>query len=700
MNWSLGFAPFVDPWIVGAIALAAVAIAGLGLALRRRGGALRAVALALLVAALAGPEIRREARETLPGVAVVLTDRSASQRLPGREATTEAARFALLEKLKAIRNLEVREAIFDDRETPGEGTRLFEALSRTLSDVPPERVAGVIAVTDGEVHDVPATAAALGFRAPVHALITGRADEIDRRLVVLSAPRFGLVGKTQRLSFRVDDEGTTGPRPPVTVTLGRDGTEIARTRVVPGQPFHFDVDVPHAGEILFEAVVEPLAGDVTPLDDRAVVSLRGVRENLRVLLISGEPHPGERAWRNLMKSDASVDLVHFTILRQPEKQDFVPVNELALIAFPTRELFQEKLGEFDLVVFDRYRRRGLLTWAYFRNIVERVKNGGAVLVAAGNDLADPDGLMDTPLAEILPATPLDRTVEEAFRPRLSTVGARHPVTRDLPQGGADPSWGRWLRASAVRPTDDAQTLLTGPENLPLLSIARRGKGRVGLIASDQVWLWARGFDGGGPHGALLRRLAHWLMQEPDLEEETLRATSDGRTIAVERRTLGDAVAPVRLVDPTGKDHVATLASEAPGLWRGSLPADVPGLWRASDGTLAALVHVGPADPLEFTAMRSTEAKLAPIAAATGGTVRRLLPSGASEPVVPGVALRESIAGAAGRDTLDLLASRAVVTTGAETTRLASGLAAAALLFALFAAAWWREGGRGVRSPRD
>jgi hypothetical protein len=691
MTWSLAFAPFVAPgWIVG-IGLAALAVAGLGLALRRRGAALRALALALLVLALAGPEIRRERRDTLPGVAVLLVDRSASQRLPGREATTDAAAGALAERIAALPGIELRRATFDDRrDNGGDGTRLFETLAETLADVPPERVAGVVAITDGVVHDVPARAAALGFQAPVHALITGRPNEIDRRLAVVAAPRFGLVGKKQTLTFRVDDEGAPAPRPPARVTLARDGVEIDRRTVTPGKPFAFEVEVTHAGEIVFEATVEPLAGDLTPLDDRAVVALRGVRENLRVLLVSGEPHPGERAWRNLLKSDASVDLVHFTILRQPDKQDLVPTRELALIAFPTRELFQDRLGDFDLIVFDRYRRRGLLAWDYFRNIVDRVKDGGAILVASGPDLADPDGLLDTPLAEILPILPGEAPIETVFRPQPTPLGLRHPVTRDLPQGGREPSWGRWLRLSPVTPTPEATTLLAGPNERPLLVLDRAGKGRVGLLASDQIWLWARGFDGGGPHGPLLRRLAHWLMKEPDLEEEALRLSADGRALVVERRTLAETAAPVTLTDPTGRERRLALEPVEPGLWRASVPADVQGLWRGTDGTLTAVAHVGPADPLEFAAMRSTEERLAPLARETGGSVRRLLGATGDTPMLPQVVVRDG-GGASGGDRIVLAASRAGVVTGAETTALAAGLAAAALLFALLAAVWWREG---------
>lgn len=693
LDWTLALDPAIPPLALGLAGLAAGLIAALGLLARRRGAALRALALALLVTALAGPTLVGERRDTLPGVVVLLTDRSASQRLAGREAVTEAARTAMLDRLRALPGIELREAVFDDRESDtGDGTRLFETLARSLADVAPERVSGVILLTDGQVHDVPASPAALGFTAPVHALLTGRPTEIDRRVTVLEAPRFGLVGKRQTLALRIDDDGVPAEkRGPVAVTVRRDGSEIERRRVLSGTRFTVDVDVPHAGDVVVEVEAEPLAGELTPADDRAIVTIRGIRENLRVLLVSGEPHPGERTWRNLLKSDASVDLVHFTILRPPEKQDLIPVGELALIAFPTRELFQDKLREFDLIVFDRYRRRTLLTTSYFDNIARWVKAGGAVLVAAGPDLAGPDGLFRTPLADVLPATPLDDALLAPFRPLATPLGNRHPVTADLPGGGQRPSWGRWHRLSPVVPAADAVTLMTGAEDRPLLLLARPDKGRVALLASDQVWLWARGHDGGGPHTALLRRLAHWLMKEPELEEEALRLARDGRDLVVERRTLADRVAPVEITDPTGALRRLTLSEAAPGRWRATTPADTRGLWRASDGTLTALAHLGAPDPFELAEVRSTDRRLAPLAAATGGAVRRLLAATGDAPMLPRVEVRPAGGAMNGSDWIGLAASRAAVSRGAERHPLAIGLLAAALLLAAFAAAWAREG---------
>ncbi len=180
--------------------------------------------------------------------------------------------------------------------------------------------------------------------------------------------------------------------------------------------------MPRGGNNILEFAVAPVPGEVTEANNRAVHVLDGIRENLRVLLVSGEPHSGERAWRNLLKSDASVDLVHFTILRPPEKQDGTPINELSLIAFPTRELFVEKIKEFDLIIFDRYQHRGVLPIIYYDNIAQYVENGGALLIAAGPEHAGPDSIASTPLSAVLPANPTGTMDEKAFYPRLTDEG--------------------------------------------------------------------------------------------------------------------------------------------------------------------------------------------------------------------------------------------------------------------------------------
>src|SRR5882757_9716511 len=427
MNYGIAFTPLVPSLVLWITLAAIVVIAGLLLLGRSRGAAVRVAALALILLAMANPSFTREEREPLSSVAAVIVDKSPSQGFGEHARESEQAREALVNSLKQIKGLEVR--VVDAGQADGEtdGTKLFGALSSALSDVPTDRVAGAFMITDGRVHDVPANAAALGFTAPLHALVTGRKDERDRRIAIAAAPRFGIVGQPQTITYRLDDQGVSGERAKVVVR--RDGEVINERTLLSGQTANIDIDIKHAGPNIVEIEASPLENELTLVNNRAVVAIDGVRDKLRVLLVSGEPHSGERTWRNLLKSDASVDLVHFTILRPPEKQDGTPINELSLIAFPTRELFtgppSGKLYDFNLIIFDRYARQGVLPIPYFDNIARYVRAGGAVLVAAGPDYASTTSIWRTPLDSVLPAEPVGVT-EKPFYAHLSDAGKRHP----------------------------------------------------------------------------------------------------------------------------------------------------------------------------------------------------------------------------------------------------------------------------------
>ncbi len=687
MNLGISFSPLVPAYMVWAAAAIALVLSLLLVFARARAALVRAIALALFVLALANPSITREDREPLTSVAAVVIDKSPSQDFGDRLQQTEAARAALAERLGHIPGLEVRfvEAGQADGET--DGTRLFTALSSALSDVPQERVAGAILITDGRVHDVPGEVAALGFTAPVHGLITGHKDERDRRVVLVTAPRFGIVGQTQTITFRVEDQGA--PAGPAQVAVRRDGELIESRNVRVGAAVNINVPIPHAGPNIVEIEASPLEGELTSVNNRAVVSIDGVRDKLRVLLVSGEPHAGERTWRNLLKSDASIDLVHFTILRPPEKQDGTPINELSLIAFPTRELFQQKINEFQLIIFDRYARQGVLPVIYFDNIARYVRQGGAVLVAAGPDYASPTSIWRTPLDVILPAEPSGRTSDGAFHARLTELGKRHPVTRGLEGAEQDPPhWSRWFRLVDSR-ASKGTTVMQGPENKPLLLLSREGEGRVALLLSDHIWLWARGYEGGGPHLDLLRRLSHWLMKQPDLEEEALRLLVRGRDLTVQRQTMSDSVSDVTLTTPSGKTRTVTLSPAEPGVWRSTIEANELGLWRASDGTLTALANVGPANPREFTEVTSTTDVLAPLANATGGGVVRVeAASGVHLPRIVGVRSSDTYHG---DDWLGLRTREATVVRGIGVLPVFAGLIGLLLLVGSLAATWMREG---------
>jgi hypothetical protein len=686
MNYGIAFAPLVPSLLLWIALSAAIPIALLLLISRARGTGLRILAIALILLALANPSFTREEREPLSSVAAVVIDKSPSQNFGDRASETAKAQEALVDSLKKIAGLEVRvvEAGQADGET--DGTKLFGALSSALSDVPTDRVAGAFLITDGRVHDIPANSSALGFQAPVHALITGRKDERDRRIAISAAPRFGIVGQTQTITYRLDDQGVSGQRARVVVRY--DGEAIGERTVLSGQTVNVDVEIKHAGSNIVEIEASPLDKELTLVNNRAVIAIDGVRDKLRVLLVSGEPHSGERTWRNLLKSDASVDLVHFTILRPPEKQDGTPINELSLIAFPTRELFQQKINEFQLIIFDRYARQGVLPIAYFDNIARYVRGGGAVLVSAGPDYASSTSIWRTPLDSVLPAEPVGVT-EKPYYAELTDIGKRHPVTRGLEGSGtAPPHWSRFFRTVDTRNATNPP-VMTGAEGKPLLLLSRFGEGRVALLLSDHIWLWARGYEGGGPHLDLLRRMSHWLMKQPDLDEEALHLQVRGHDLVVQRQTMGDSVAPVTVTSPTGATRQLELGAGEPGTWTATLPANELGLWQATDGTLKALINVGPTNPKEFSEVTSTTETLMPLTRATGGDARRVV-DGSSIDLPRVVAVRASSM-FHGDGWMGVRMRDASVVRGVGVLPIFAGLIGLLLLFGAFAVTWLREG---------
>ncbi len=687
---NLTFAPLL-PWtllaalaLAGAVALLLSAVAG------QRGTALRALALALILAALTDPSLVTEKRDPQKTVVAVVLDKSESQNFGGRATQTEEARKALDAALAKFGDVETRFVTVTNDASGNDGTKLFGALEQALKDVPPERVGGALLVTDGVVHDIPAKAEALGFRAPIHALITGKERERDRRIELVEAPRFGIVGKEQTIKARVVDTGGDGARAPVTVR--RDGELLPTYSPVPGDIVNIPVKIAHGGANIVELEVPPAPGELTLVDNKAVVTIEGVRDRLKVLLVSGEPHPGERSWRNLLRADANVELVHFTILRPPEKLDITPASELSLIAFPTADLFGRKINEFDLIIFDRYSNQTLLPSAYFDNILRYVEDGGAFLAAVGPDYATLRGLYYSPLESMLPARPDGSLFEQAFKARISKDGEKHPVTRGLPGAKADPpQWGDWFRqvdADVLKGT----SILSGARDKPLLVLSHEGKGRVALLLTDQIWLWARGYDGGGPNADLMRRLAHWLMKEPDLEEEALRAEARGREVTVERQTLKEESAPVMATAPSGAREEIALKPSEPGMWRARFDAKEMGLWRFESDGLTALVNVGPANPREFREVASTTEKLAPLAEATGGTVRRL--SKDSDAVtMPRIVELSDANRYGGADWIAIRQTGASTLVGVEVAPLGLGLWAMLALLGVVVAAWGWEGRR-------
>ncbi|WP_371168067.1 DUF7408 domain-containing protein [Aliiroseovarius sp. 2305UL8-7] len=615
------------PWPVIA-ALAALTVAALALAIWRglAGWALRALAALAVLIALSGPSLQQEDREPLSDLLLVVIDDSASQGLGDRGEQNAAAIDALQAGVAARGGLDLSVRTLSELADPAapEGTQLMAAVASALADLPRERVAGVVTITDGVVHDADLPSGlSSDLSAPFHGLLTGRAADWDLRLSVLQAPAFAILDEPTEIRLRVDALGArAGLDEMVELTVSRDGGEPEPLTARVGQEIVLPLTLTHAGRNLIHIALPPREGELTDRNNAAAVEINGVRDRLRVLLVSGTPHPGTRTWRNLLKSDSAVDLVHFTILRPMEKQDGVPVNELSLIAFPIQELFVEKIDEFDLIIFDRYRLRGILPGGYLDSVRAYVERGGAVLISAGPALASAESIARSGLSSILPAYPTGRLIEDAFRPEISAPGARHPVTQDLQDFAPDDGWGSWLRRVELEPTA-GHTILAGPDGSALLTVDRVEDGRVALLGSDHAWLWARGYEGGGPHLELLRRLAHWLMREPELEEEALSASPTETGLSITRRSMGDTAPDAIVTAPDGTELTVQLDEVAPGLFEGALSARDQGLYRVEQGDLATVAIRGTAAPREFEQPIADASILRPLAVQTNGTVKRI-----------------------------------------------------------------------------
>jgi len=691
---SVVFAPLL-PWpVLAALAFAAFVAVALALWRRLPGWALRGLALALVLGALAQPSMQREERKALSDIVLLLDDRSASQRLSDRPAQTDAAVQKIAAEITALPNTELRRATVPDG-AGNAGTQLGAVLSQALAAEPRGRVAGVIVVSDGRLHDPDALPA---LPAPLHLLRTGHETDWDRRLLIETAPAFGVIGEETVIRLKVEDSGAVPATAGSTaqLSLSIDGAETQTYTVEVGQDLELPLKLEHGGQNVVKFDLAPAEGQLTARNDSAVVSINGVRDRLRVLLVSGQPHAGERTWRNLLKSDAGVDLVHFTILRPPEKQDGTPVTELSLIAFPTQELFIDKIDQFDLIIFDRYAERGILPPAYFDNIRAYVERGGAVLVSAGPEFATVESLWQTPLGDILPARPTGRVLSQAFLPRPTALGLRHPVTAGLPgapppEGEAGPShWGRWLRQIELAGAQ-GEVVMQGIDGAPLLVLNRVGKGRLALLASDHPWLWDRGYEGGGPQLELLRRIAHWAMKEPDLEEESLQAEVEPGALAltVTRRTMKDAVGPVTVTLPDGTVQSLTLPQVEPGRFALTWQAPSEGLYRLKEGDLERVVALGPASPKEYETPVASGEALAGAIAASGGSETAL------EDGIP--ALRQVSAGrlASGRGWIGVTPREVFATTDIRLSALLPAWVWLLLAAGASLAAWLVEGrGRG------
>lgn len=572
----------------------------------------RCLALTGLIIALANPQILEEERISQPDTVLIITDKSESQNFQNRDEIANKIEKDLKEKLAKIKNLDIRTAVSETTETE---TILFQTIEQNLADIPKSRRAGTIIISDGQIHDIPNsdTTNFVDDYGPVHTILTGKKGEKDRHIKLIKTPSYGIIGQTVSVSFIVEnDNGSSrsSSQSLADIDININDDTAYKLTVPIGEEQTITFPIEHAGQNIMSLKVDPLDGEITERNNQAAIIVNGLRDRLKVLLVSGKPHMGERTWRNLLTSDPGIDLVHFTILRDPTKSNPVPSNELSLIPFPVQELFEVKLYDFDLIIFDRYKLSRIMPKHYFSNIAKYVYKGGALLVTSGPDFSGGSSIMTTTLEKIIPGKSVKRDFQEEYTPTLTDSGKIHPVTNELKQSWKG-EWGPWLWQAGVR-AENGHTLMNGYQDRPLLIIERVGEGRVAQIASDQIWLWSKGYKGGGPQAELLRRLSHWLMKEPDLEEDSLNLITGKDTLTIKRRNFNDNVTQVEVISPSGETKTIELtppATEKSGLWSKTIDTSEQGIYRVGDGTQVRLAIIGSVITKELSSVVTTEEKL-------------------------------------------------------------------------------------------
>lgn len=689
---SLHFSPLLpNGWLALALALG-LGVLALALALWKNKNALllRVLTLCAFALLLLNPSLLEENRESVRDVAVIMVDQSPSQKMGKREDRTASALAALVESLKKYKNLDVRIVHAPEDTAISRETKLFDALDKTLADVPLGQRAGVIFLTDGQIHDVPDHADLFTQYGPVHALLSGERHEKDRRLVILEAPSFGIVGQNVTLKYKIEDTGVSPKDAQNTATLTIDNhIDPPQVVFVPvGAEQTLNIPVKHAGQNVVELHVKALPGEMTQINNKTALLLNGVRDRLRVLLVSGKPHAGGRTWRDLLTSDPGVDLVHFTILREPEKLDSTPQNELALIAFPFRELFELKLYDFDLIIFDRYRLNHILPSNYFENIAHYVEKGGAFLEASGPSFAGEDSIYNTALMNILPGAPTGNILRKPYKPAITETGLYHPVTRDLTGSMGLGSWGSWLRQVEIN-KKSGETLMSGIDGRPLLILDRVQKGRVAQIASDHVWLWSRGYDGGGPHAELLRRVVHWLMKEPELDEKALNLHVHGDQITIRSQDSTQDQIEIEMERPDGTLEKILLNKDKRGVLETVLQANQPGIYSFGRGEEKRFAIIGTLNAPELEDVKTTPERLEPLIKASGGGALWL-----SETPEPQTRYLRASHHYAGKNWIGLKENKAFIVKGVQDRPIFPAWFSALFLLLMVVLTWWREGRSG------
>lgn len=597
----LGLAPLISPPFV--VGLAIIGVIAWVWYVKNKGAApvSRFSLLSLVILLLLEPTLSKNVNSSLPDVIAIVHDQSSSMRATNRLEGAHTALTRLTKALEKLPNTVVKTASI--AESVG-GTRISGAINQATSGYVADQIAAVIYLGDGLVID----GSELAKPYPLHQILIADESEKDRLIELISSPIAVDVGQNAEVVFKVTESRPQTDFAQVRIYLGNLNVRTMNVKINHETKINIPINV--RGKIPIAIEVAPAQNEVTTNNNIVISQIEGTRNRLQVLLVTGSPYEGARAWRNLLKSDPNVELVHFTILRNAQSEDVGDESESSLIPFPTEELFLDKLNGFDLIVFDRFKRIDILPDLYLEQVAQWVENGGAFLLLAGPAEAEENGILTTPLARVMPFANPKEFNEAMFSPRLSPSGASHPITR--PFITSQNTWGQWNRLLHAEPLGD---VLLNAGGAPLLITKEANQGRVAAILSDRSWLWQRGFEGGGPFRALFQRVAHWLMKEPELSSNNLDFTQEnGGLRFVYSGLLNEP--EIEIISPSQNHSKLKLAKNGSNEFHAVFSAAENGLYRIKLGQDLRFINMG--DGPEITA-QDLRASHQPIRSAAGAT---------------------------------------------------------------------------------
>ena len=536
----------------------------------------------LLIFLILKPGYRIEKMKNENDIVTFVIDKTKSQKISKRIEEIDIVFQKMLSELTKYKDLDILEIIIDNNKVTKRygslqeiinnsvreevinkmtnSTEIINNLENNINEYPSQRVSSVFILTDGQIHDLKSNVAFEKFDVPIYFLLIGEQKVDDRKVSIISHPEFGYLDENINIQviandFKSDEKAT------LELSI-HNGIKLEKKIIVKNNEVNnIKLKLKRHGPNFIKVSTPKRDGELSELNNSQLINISGVRKKLRVLLISGAPYMGTRVWRNFLKSDTSVELIHMTVLRPPEKNDNTPLDELSLIPFPIKELFEEKLDNFQLIIFDNFEGKKVLTPLYFQNLIRFVDEGGAILEITGPAYNSKSSLFRTEIGRILPGIPSGKVIRKEFKPRLTNLGKKHPITDSLFKNNFE--YGSWFEMNDILEVDsDSQVLLSGLNNKPLLAVKKVNNGRVAQIYSHNIWLWSKTESNkGGPYNQLIKNLAHWLMKEPTLEENKLKLKVLNDSILIEKSFLIDPKSEklnLTIIDPDGKKYKRNL----------------------------------------------------------------------------------------------------------------------------------------------